>query len=81
MSELIILTKEQAEANHGEYKPFHEVLPIKITEDFYILNRDLSEVPELKEYRKAILSAPYFVPGDGSKHDIIYQQYLLDAEK
>lgn len=73
---LLILNKLEAEANTGEYIPFHEVQPLKITDDFYILNRDLSEAKGLESYRDAILVQPYFTKGDGSKFDLKYQEYL-----
>lgn len=78
---LIVLTKEEAAANQGEYKTNHFVTPIKIEDNFYILNRDLSEVPELIDYKDAILAQPYFVVGDKSEYDLKYQQYLLDSQK
>jgi len=80
MNELLILTKAEADANQGEYKPFHEVMPVKIGADFYVLNRSLSEVPELAAYKDAILAQPFFTVGDGSPEDLIYQQHLIDEQ-
>ena len=78
MTELIVLTKEQAQDpnNSGFYKENHKVEPLEIEDGVYVLNRDLSEVPELADYKEAILAAPYFVIGDGSEYDKIYQEYL-----
>lgn len=73
---LLILNKLEAEDNTGEYMPFHEVQPVKITDDFYILNRDLSEAKGLEDYMEEILTQPYFTNGDGSEYDLIYQKYL-----
>lgn len=80
MTELIILTQAESEANNGEYKPGYFVKPLKIADDFYILNRNLSEVPELVDYKDAILSQPFFVRGDGSEKDLIYQEYLTRTQ-
>lgn len=77
---LLILNKLEAEANTGEYMPFHEVRPIKITDDFYILNRDLSEANGLEDYRDAILAQAYFTIGDGSHNDLLYQEYLIKMQ-
>lgn len=78
--ELIILTQQEADDNTGEYKPNHKVIPLKIADDTFILNRDLSEAKGLESYREAILTQPYFTIGDGSETDLIYQQYLIDSQ-
>ena len=75
MTELIILNKAEADANQGEYKPNYIIEPTLIAKDFYVLNRNLSKVPELADYKEAILKQPYFVIGDGSKFDLIYGEW------
>ena len=79
--ELIVLTEIEAAENTGEYMPFHEILPIFIETDMYILKRELCNTVGLEEYKDAILLQPFFEVGDGSDFDIKYQAYLVRTEE
>lgn len=79
--ELLILTLEDRNNNRGEYLPNKIIEPVKIEDNFYILNRSLSDAKGLEDYKEAILVHPYFVIGDESEYDLKYQQYLIDSQE
>jgi hypothetical protein len=65
----------------GEYKKYYVLEPIKIATGKYILNYDaMIPVQAIRNPHVEFIGEDWFIKGDGSPNDLIYQQYLIDNQ-
>jgi len=74
---LLVLDTPTRNLIRGEYKKGHSLEPVEIAKGKYILNYDaMIEVQAIKNPHVAFMTENWFIVGDGSSNDLLYQEYL-----
>lgn len=71
---LLVLNKVERNIVRGQYKKGYILEPIEIALNIYILNYD--RMVDIKVINNPVFFNKWFIIGDGSAYDILYQEFL-----